>query len=90
MVVPDIGEDLVNMNPQILFTYGCQWIMMNYGSIDNMMELYVGEFQENSAVIKPAALRPQKPKKYKAPQQADPAVSFQPMQHKSPIYNIVV
>lgn len=90
MVVPDIGEDLVNMNPQILFTYGCQWVMMNYGSIDNMMELYIGEFQENSAVLKPAALRAQKPKKYKTPQQADPAVSFQPMQHKSPIYNIVV
>ena len=90
MVVPDIGEDLVNSNPQILFTYGCQWIMMNYGSIDNMMELYISEFQENSVVLKPAALRALKPKKYKKPAQADPAVSFQPMQHKSPIYNITV
>ena len=90
MVVPDIGDDLVNTNPQILFTYGCQWIMMNYGSIDNMMELYISEFQQNSVVIKPAALRALKPKKYKKPTQADPAVSFQPMQHKSPIYNITV
>jgi hypothetical protein len=90
MVVPDIGEDLVNNNPQILFTFGCQWIMMNYGSIDSMMELYIGEFQENSVVLKPAALRPLKPKKYKKPTMPDPAVSFQPMRHTSPIYSATV
>ena len=90
MVVPDIGEDLVNNNPQILFTFGCQWIMMNYGSIDTMMELYIGEFQENSIVLKPAALRPLKPKKYKKPVMPDPAVSFQPMKHTSPIYTVTV
>lgn len=90
MVVPDISSDLVNSNPQILFSYGCQWIMMNYGSIDDMMELYISEFQEASTVLKPAALRPLKPKKYKKPAQADPAVSFQPMRHTSPIYDITV
>lgn len=90
MVVPDIGEDLVNSNPQILFTFGCQWIMMNYGSIDSMMELYIGEFQENSVVLKPAALRPLTPKKYKKPVLPDPSVSFQPMKHTSPIYTAVV
>lgn len=90
MVVPDIGEDLKNSNPQILFSYGCQWIMMNYGSIDDMMELYVSEFQENSTVLKPAALRPLKPKKYKKPSQPDPSLSFQPMRHVSPIYDITV
>lgn len=90
MVVPDIGEDLVNNNPQILFSYGCQWIMMNYGSIDDMMELYISEFQEASTVLKPAALRPLKPRKYKKPARADPALSFQPMRHTSPIYDITV
>jgi hypothetical protein len=90
MVVPDVGSDLVNSNPEILFTYGCQWIMMNYGSIDSMMELYIGEFQENSVVLKPAALRPLKTKKFKTPTQPDPAVSFQPMKHTSPIYNITI
>ena len=90
MVVPDIGSDLVNTNPQILLSYGCQWNMMNYGSIDNMMELYINEFQENSLVVKPAALRALKPKKYKKPAQADPALSFQPMKHTSPIYSITV
>jgi hypothetical protein len=90
IVVPDIGEDLKNNNPQILFTYGCQWIMMNYGSIDTMMEVYIGEFQETSLVLKPAALRPLKPKKYKTPVMPDPAVSFQPQQKVSPIYNVTV
>jgi hypothetical protein len=90
MVVPDIGEDLVNYNPQILFTYGCQWVMMNYGSIDSMMELYISEFQENSLVLKPDGLRQLKPKKYKKPSMPDPNLSFQPMQQVSPIYNITV
>ena len=90
MVVPDIGEDLKNFNPQILFTYGCQWIMMNYGSVDDMMELYIGEFQENSHVLKPAALRPLKPKKYKKPAMPDPNLSFQPMRKTSPIYDVTI
>jgi hypothetical protein len=90
MVVPDASDDLKNSNPQIIFTYGCQWNLMSYGSPDDMMELYIGEFQENSLVLKPAALRPLKPKKYKKPTMPDPAVSFQPMQKVSPIYNITV
>lgn len=90
MVVPDLEDDLVNMNPHILFTYGCQWNMMNYGSIDSMMEFYIGEFQESSINLKPAALRELKQKKYKTPIMPDPAVSFQPQQKVSPIYNITV
>ena len=90
MVVPDIGDDLVNFNPQILFSYGCQWIMMNYGSVDTAMENYIGEFQENSLVLKPAPLRPLRPKKFKKPALPDPSVSFQPMRKTSPIYDVTV
>lgn len=90
MVVPDIGDDLVNFNPQILFSYGCQWIMMNYGSVDTAMENYIGEFQENSLVLKPAPLRPLRPKKFKKPTLPDPSVSFQPMRKTSPIYDVTV
>lgn len=90
MVVPDIGDDLTNYNPQIVLSYGCQWVMMNYGSLDSMMELYIGEFQENSFVLKPAPLRPLKPKKYKQPTLPDPNLSFQPMQKTSPIYNVTI
>ena len=90
MVVPDIGDDLVNFNPQILFSYGCQWIMMNYGSVDSAMENYIGEFQENSLVLKPAPLRPLRPKKYKKPALPDPSVSFQPMRKTTPIYDVTI
>jgi hypothetical protein len=54
------------------------------------MELYIGEFQQNSSVLKPAGLRALKPKSYKTPQMPDPSVSFQPMQKSSPIYNVVI
>ena len=86
MVVPDVEPDLKNNNPTILFTYGCQWNLMNYGSMDSMMELYIGEFQQGSVVLKPDALR-YKPKTYKKPKLPDPSVSFQPMSHTSPIYD---
>lgn len=86
MVVPDVTPDLKNGNPTILFTYGCQWNLMNYGSIDSMMELYIAEFQQGSVIPKPPALR-YKPKKYKTPKLPDPKVSFQPMSHTSPIYD---
>jgi hypothetical protein len=90
MVVPDADGDLVNKNSEILFTYGCQWNLMNYGSADSVMEFYIGEFQDNSFVLKPAALRPLKPKKYKVPTLPDPSVSFQPMRKTSPIYDVTV
>lgn len=90
LVVPDIGDDLKNNNPQILFTYGCQLIMMNYGSLDSMMEMYIGEFQQNSVVLKPEPLRYIAPKKYEKPTLPDPDLSFQPMQVTSPIYNVTI
>ena len=90
MVVPDIGSDLVNVNPQILLTYGCQWNLMNYGSVDSAMEVYIGEFQTNSFVLKPEPLRPLAIKKYAQPVMPDPSVSFQPKQQTSPIYNVTI
>jgi len=86
MVVPDPDPDLKNGNPTILFSYGCQWNLMNYGSLDSMMELYVGQFQQASFVLKPEPLR-YKPKTYKTPTLPDPSLSFQPMAHTSPIYD---
>jgi Phosphatidylinositol-specific phospholipase C, X domain len=90
MVVPDIEGDLVNKNPQILLTYGCQWNLMNYGSVDSAMETYIGDFQEHSTVLKPEPLRALKPKEYKQPVPPDPSVSFQPMKSTSPIYSVTV
>lgn len=89
MVVPDGSASLVNSNPQILFTYGCQWVMMNYGSLDSGMENYTGQFAGASTVLKPDALR-FKPVTYKKPKVQDPEKSFQPKQQVSPVYNVTI
>lgn len=87
MVIPNPTPDLKNNNPTILFSYGCQWNLMNYGSLDSMMELYVGQFQQGSVILKPQELR-YKPVEAKTPVLPDPAThSFQPMAHTSPIYD---
>lgn len=87
MVVPDPNPDLKNNNPTILFGYGCQWNLMNYGSLDDMQEIYVGTFQEASIILKPQELR-YTPIVAKTPVLPDPAThSFQPMALSSPIYD---
>jgi hypothetical protein len=90
MVVPDLEGDLVNKNPQILLSYGCQWNLMNYGSIDTAMEVYIGEFQEHSVVLKPEPLRPLKVQTYKQPVLQDPDLSFQLKRVRSPVYDLTV
>jgi hypothetical protein len=87
MVVPDPQPDLKNNNPTILFTYGCQWNLMNYGSLDDMQAINIGTFQDWSIILKPADLR-YKPVEAKSPVLPDPAThSFQPMAATSPIYD---
>jgi len=86
MVVPEPVPDLKNNNPTILFSYGCQWNLMNYGSLDDMMELYISKFQQGSVIPKPDSLRFH-PVVAKTPVLPDPSVSFQPMAHTSPIYD---
>ena len=90
LVVPDMtNTNITNKNPEICFTYGCQWVLMNYGSIDDGMEVYVGKFGENSFVLKPEELR-YKPVKYKAPPVQDPNVSFQPKRMQTPLFDFTV
>jgi len=86
MVIPDPTPDLKNNNSTILFGYGCQWNLMNYGSLDDMMELYIEKFQQGSVILKPESLR-YKPIVLKTPKLPDPSTSFQPMAHTSPIYD---
>jgi hypothetical protein len=87
MVIPDPDPDLKNNNPSILFGYGCQWNLMNYGSLDMMMELNLEKFQQGSFVLKPDELR-FKPVEAKKAVLPDPQThSFQPMMHTSPIYD---
>ncbi len=89
MVVPDSYESLSNSSPDILFSFGCQWVLMNYGSLDSAMDDYTGKFVQTSYSLKPEALR-YKPVKYKKPKAQDPANSFQPKQMQSPLFNFTV
>lgn len=89
MVVPDGSTSLENSNPQILFTYGCQWVMMNYGSLDKAMAVYTGHFAASSVLLKPEQLRFQ-PTTYKKPTPQDPSRSFQPKRMKSPIFDATI
>ena len=89
MVVPDGSVSLENSNPQVLFTYGCQWVMMNYGSLDAGMESYTGQFAQSSTILKPEALR-FVPTTYKKPKPQDPSRSFQPKKQTTPIYSVTI
>jgi hypothetical protein len=89
LVVPDEGKDLTNKNAQICFGFGCQWVAMNYGSLDDSLDTYVGTFLEGSFVLKDEGLR-YKPTTYEAPKEQNPAVSFQPKQITSPMYDFTI
>ena len=90
LVVPDLDTaSMENGNPEICFSYGCQWVLMNYGSLDNAMELYTGRFQQGSFMLKPDELR-YKPVTYKKPEPQNPEVSFQPKRLQSPLYDFTI
>jgi len=93
LVVPDMDSPTIsNKNPEICFAFGCQWVAMNFGSLDNAMEVYTGKFLENSFAIKPdepIELR-YKPLTYKAPKPQSAGVSFQPKQITSPMYDFTI
>ena len=90
LVVPDMTTTSIsNKNPEICFSYGCQWVAMSWGSLDNAMEVYTGHFMDNSFAIKPDALR-YHPTTYKSPTPQSAAVSFQPKQIKSPMYDFTI
>jgi len=58
MVVPDDdATDLTNKKAELCFAYGCQWVAMNYGSLDGAMETYLGMFLESPLALKPEPLR---------------------------------
>jgi hypothetical protein len=90
LVVPDMKTSAItNGNAEICFSYGCQWVAMCWGSLDNAMELYTGTFSDSSFGIKPDALR-YKPTTYADPKPQTAAVSFQPKQIKSPMYDYTI
>jgi len=90
LVVPDLDTaSMANQNAELCFSYGCQWVLMNYGSLDNAMEIYTGRYADSSFLVKPDELR-YKPVTYKAPPPQNPNVSFQPKRMTSPLFDVTV
>jgi len=59
IVVPNKEGDYVssNINPIKPFELGCQFVAMNYQTIDPFMDTYITEFKNASIVLKPKDLR---------------------------------
>ena len=55
--VDESVTDSANYNPILPFTYGCQFVAMNYQTPDKYMEFYLKIFQKSSYVLKPSGLR---------------------------------
>lgn len=85
LVVPAQGEtSLKNNKAEICFGYGCQWVAMNYSSVDKGLDLYVGKFLESPFALKPEPLR-HKVVEEKPVIQQDPALALGPKQLDTPI-----
>ena len=63
--------------------------MMTWGSVDKMMELYIAHFLERSFVEKPESLRYKKTE-YRKPDPPNPALSFQPKNLATPVFNVTI
>jgi hypothetical protein len=81
------GKDSKNFNPAECWLTGCQFVCMNYQTMDEFMTFYLDKFSKFSLVLKPAKLR-YKPPTYAEPTKQNPVVSFAPLQHSTPFYSI--
>jgi hypothetical protein len=58
LIEPAVTETSAkNYNPIMPFTYGCQFVAMNYQTKDEYMDLYIKIFQRSSFILKPSGLR---------------------------------
>jgi hypothetical protein len=89
MVVPDPSAKNANKDPSIVWSYGCQAVLVNYSVPDESMEPYISQFQTASFVPKPEALRMQTPT-YPSPTPQNPVKSFQPIRVTHPMYDVTV
>lgn len=81
------ARDSKNFNPSECWLTGCQFVCMNYQTMDEFMLFYLDKFSKYSLVLKPEKLR-YKPPTYADPKAQNPVVSFAPLQHSTPFYSI--
>tara|TARA_Y100001936_G_C16044101_1_gene653523 strand:+ start:283 stop:1449 length:1167 start_codon:yes stop_codon:yes gene_type:complete len=76
-----------NYNPFIPWSYGCQFVAINYQNDDEHLEDYILKFKERSFVLKPKKLRYKKIY-YPKPKAQNPNMSMKTMNVKTPLYDI--
>ena len=84
---PKDARRSANENPHIPWTYGCQFVTMNYQTGDSHFDDYILKFRNKSFILKPAKLRYKKIY-FKRPDAQDPNMSMDTMNVKTPLYNI--
>lgn len=59
IVLPDVGNESSNFNPQLAISSGCQFIGMNFQNFDSNLETYFKIFADQgySYILKPCSLR---------------------------------
>lgn len=87
-VIPPINKrDKENINYNIPWYLGCQFICMNYNLADSYMHSYMRRFKECSFILKPYKLR-YKPIFIEPPKKQIVEVSFAPEKVSTPFYSI--
>ena len=57
LVYPNLEDSVNNVNWRIPFSYGCQFVLMNYQTKDNFIDDYQKKFATSSFILKPKNLR---------------------------------
>ena len=87
IVYPDFDKrESLNYNPTMPWTYGCQFVLMNYQTMDTNMNSYISKFKSQSFVLKPYNLR-YHPKTYKKPKPQKKKLYYNTLQMKTQFYD---
>ena len=87
ITIVDAEDDIasINKSPSLPWSYGCQFVGMNYQSEDMGLFEYLKKFNDYSFSLKPEELR-YKPLLYKAPKKQNKKVSLSNMELSTPFY----
>jgi hypothetical protein len=87
IVMPDLTNESTNMPASLHNKYGCQFVCMNYQTLDENLKYYLDLFNEHghAFILKPKALR-YFPVTVAAPTPQDPKMSYAPRVIEKPYY----
>lgn len=80
------GRKSENYGPGIPWLYGCQFVLLNYQTMDKHMNVYMEQFRYKSFALKPLNLRYQH-KYYPKPKKQKKKLYYNALQMKTQFYN---